>query len=123
MRTLGRITLLVAIAGSYASFAQTDSHPFPSRNGLGIVSLSSPAYPPVARLANISGEVELKLGLRKDGTIESLIVVSGHPMLAQAALSSAHLSRFDCGRCEDEVTSYTLTYSFQFLGSDGWRSS
>jgi hypothetical protein len=74
----------------------------------------------VARLANISGDVELKLGLRKDGTIESLVVVSGHPMLVEAALSSARRSRFECRGCEDEVTSYVLTYSFRFLATNGW---
>ena len=116
MRTLGGIAALLIVA-AYASYAQTDSRP---GNGVSIVSLSSPTYPRLAQQANISGEVELKLGVRKDGTLESLVVVSGHPMLTEAAVSSAQQSRFECRECQQEVTSYTLIYSFQFVASDGW---
>lgn len=79
------------------------------------VNLSNPTYPPLARTANISGDVELKLGIRRDGSIRSAVVVSGHPMLTQAALNSAQQSRFECQGCEDEITGYLLIYSFQFV--------
>ena len=120
MRIVGRIMLLLALATGYTSLAQTDSHPAGLRNDVSIASLSSPTYPALAREANISGEVELKVELRKDGSIESVVVVSGHPMLAQAAMSSAQQSKFACRGCEAELTSYALIYSFQFVASDGW---
>jgi protein TonB len=60
-------------------------------------------YPPLARQANITGDVELKLEIRKDGSIQSASVVSGHPMLTQAALNSAQRSHFECRGCEDGV--------------------
>ncbi|MGA3090215.1 MAG: TonB family protein [Terriglobales bacterium] len=44
-------------------------------------------YPPLARQANITGDVELKLEIRKNGSIQSVSVVNGHPMLTQAALN------------------------------------
>jgi TonB family protein len=87
-----------------------------------VVSLFSPTYPPLARQARISGEVELRLGIRRDGSIESAVAVSGHPMLTQAVLNSARQSRYECRRCSGEVTLYSLTYSFQ-LGTEtspGW---
>jgi protein TonB len=43
----------------------------------------NPTYPPLARQAGISGDVELKLEIRKDGSVQSATVVSGHPMLTQ----------------------------------------
>ena len=43
--------------------------------------LSSPVYPPLARVARISGDVNLALRIRRDGSIESAEVVSGHPLL------------------------------------------
>jgi TonB family protein len=85
-----------------------------------IVSLQNPVYPPLARQARITGEVELKLQIRKDGTMESATVVSGHPMLTPAALTSAQHSQFACRDCQDGLTSYSLIYSFQQEASPGW---
>jgi TonB family protein len=78
------------------------------------------SYPPLARLANITGDVELKLEIRKDGSIQSASVVSGHPMLAQAALNSDQRSQFEYRGCEDAVTLGSVTYSFQIAASPGW---
>jgi periplasmic protein TonB len=47
-----------------------------------------PAYPALARTAGISGVVRLVGVIGKDGTIQNLQVVSGHPMLTQAALDA-----------------------------------
>lgn len=47
-----------------------------------------PAYPPLARQARIQGTVVLQAVIGKDGTIQNLKVVSGHPMLAPAALEA-----------------------------------
>ncbi len=48
----------------------------------------TPEYPPIARTAHIQGSVQLSAVIGKDGKIENLQVISGHPMLAQAALSA-----------------------------------
>ncbi len=45
-----------------------------------------PEYPPLARSARISGVVRLIGTIGKDGRIQNLQLVSGHPMLARAAL-------------------------------------
>ena len=45
------------------------------QTGVVLSMLSRPIYPPLARLARISGEVEVKLGIRKDGSVESAIAV------------------------------------------------
>jgi len=47
-----------------------------------------PAYPPLARQARVSGTVELIGVIAKDGTIQQLQVVSGHPLLVKAALDA-----------------------------------
>src|SRR5207247_5168169 len=43
-----------------------------------------PAYPPLARQARIQGQVVLQAEISKDGSIENLRLISGHPMLAPA---------------------------------------
>lgn len=47
-----------------------------------------PQYPPLARQARISGTVHLVGIIGKNGTIENLEVVSGHPLLVRAAVDA-----------------------------------
>jgi protein TonB len=47
-----------------------------------------PNYPPLARQARIQGSVLLQAEISKDGTIENLRLISGHPMLAPAAIEA-----------------------------------
>jgi periplasmic protein TonB len=48
----------------------------------------SPNYPPLARQARIQGTVVLQAQISKDGSIQNLQLVSGHPMLAPAAIEA-----------------------------------
>jgi periplasmic protein TonB len=47
-----------------------------------------PAYPPLARQARIQGQVVLQAEISKDGSIQNLRLISGHPMLAPAAIEA-----------------------------------
>ena len=47
-----------------------------------------PEYPPIARQARIQGVVVLQALIGNDGSIQNLHVVSGHPMLTNAALAA-----------------------------------
>jgi periplasmic protein TonB len=47
-----------------------------------------PQYPPMAKVAHIQGDVLLAATISKSGVIENLHVVSGHPILAQAAMDA-----------------------------------
>jgi protein TonB len=53
-----------------------------------------PAYPVLARQARVQGAVELRALISKSGTIENLVVVRGHPMLAAAALEAVRRWRY-----------------------------
>ncbi len=48
----------------------------------------APSYPPLARQARIQGVVILQAQISKDGSIQNLQLVSGHPMLAPAAIEA-----------------------------------
>jgi TonB family protein len=124
MKLLAAAELLLTIAAcTNSALGQQDVR----TNALSVeptmISIAHPTYPPLALLANITGEVVLKLGIRKDGGVESLVVVSGHPMLAKAALESARESRFACGACAEEVTPYPVTYSYQLIAGPDWPCS
>jgi protein TonB len=47
-----------------------------------------PNYPPLAKAARIQGVVVLQAQISKDGSIENLQLISGHPMLAPAAIEA-----------------------------------
>jgi protein TonB len=53
-----------------------------------LVRKVTPTYPPLARQARIQGQVVLRAVISKDGSIEGLTLVSGHPMLVQSALEA-----------------------------------
>ena len=48
-----------------------------------------PEYPPLARQARVQGTVVLQAVIGKDGTVQDLHVVSGHPLLTGAAIAAA----------------------------------
>lgn len=85
-------------------------------NEVVLSKLSSPLYPPMARQARVTGDVHLILGIGRNGSIESAVVVSGHPMLQKVALQSAQQSQFECRGCSEPVTSYAMFYTFEIVG-------
>jgi periplasmic protein TonB len=53
-----------------------------------LVRKVNPVYPPLARQARIQGVVILQAQISRDGNIENLQLISGHPMLAPAAIDA-----------------------------------
>ncbi len=53
-----------------------------------LIHKTVPVYPPIARAARVQGMVVLGATISKSGTIENLHVVSGPPMLVEAALDA-----------------------------------
>lgn len=53
-----------------------------------------PVYPPLARSARIQGSVVLEAIISKDGTMQQLQVLSGHPLLAPAAVEAVRQWRY-----------------------------
>jgi protein TonB len=53
-----------------------------------------PTYPPLARQARVQGKVVLDVDISKEGTIESLRTITGHPMLIPAAIDAVKQWRY-----------------------------
>jgi TonB family protein len=120
MRRIERAALLLLVEIGATAFAQTVSTLETPKDKVRMVNLSAPVYPPLARLANVMGHVEVKLEIRKDGSVASANVENvrsstalGNKMLPPAALDSARKSLFECHQCADDLTPYTLVYSFE----------
>src|SRR5581483_8658955 len=76
-----------------------------------------PEYPPLARTARIDGVVVLAAVISKDGIIENLRLVSGHPMLAPAAIAAVKQWRYRPylldGMPVEIETTINVIFSFQ----------
>jgi protein TonB len=48
----------------------------------------TPMYPPDAKQARIQGTVTMTATINRDGSIQRLDLISGHPLLADAALDA-----------------------------------
>lgn len=59
-----------------------------------IISRVEPEYPEMARKGRITGVVRMRALIGKDGQIKKLDLISGHPLLQQAALDAVRLWRY-----------------------------
>ena len=53
-----------------------------------VVSKVQPIYPPDAKAARIQGSVVIAAIIGKDGNIQNVRLISGHPLLAPAAIDA-----------------------------------
>jgi TonB family protein len=85
----------------------------PGPNSLAkIVKLTPPNYPPIARVAHVTGEVHLEIKLSNHGSVEDIQVMDGPVMLREAAVNSAKTSQFELEGTQNDRTSYALAYNF-----------
>jgi TonB family protein len=122
MRRLTVLTWSLALATALQSapYKSPVQDPRDSTDGpteVVLTKLSTPIYPPLARQAHITGDVDVAVSVRRDGSVESASVVRGHALLQEVGLDSARRSQFECRKCREETTSYRLTYTFQLTES------
>jgi len=77
-----------------------------------------PAYPMLAKSARIQGDVVLKAIISKEGQIEDLQLVSGHPMLVPAAIEAVKQWRYRPYLLNGQPVEVetTITVIFSLLG-------
>ena len=77
-----------------------------------------PAYPSLAVHARVQGTVVLQAVIAKDGTVRDLRVLSGHPLLVQAALEAVQLWRYKPYLLNDQPVEVDTQINVNFtLGS------
>jgi len=78
-----------------------------------------PTYPPLARQARIQGTVVLQALIGKDGSIQNLHVVSGHPMLTGSALDAVKQWRYKPYYLNGEPVEVETTINVNFTLAGG----
>ena len=79
-----------------------------------LVNQVKPQYPMIAKQARITGTVVLQATISKNGTIENLRVVSGHPMLIQAAMDAVRQWRYNPYQLNGEPVEVETTVNVNF---------
>lgn len=59
-----------------------------------IIFRPTPEYPPLAKVARIQGVVRLEAIISRDGTVQDLKVLNGHPLLVKSALEAVQRWRY-----------------------------
>jgi protein TonB len=80
-----------------------------------LVHRVEPQYPPIAKLAHISGVVHLRAIIGKDGTVRELEVVDGNPLLAQAAKVAVQNWRYQPTRLNGEPVEVETYVTVNFI--------
>ena len=83
-----------------------------------IVRKVPPIYPPLARQARIQGTVILKVIIDKTGSIANLQLVSGHPLLAPAAIEAVKQWKYAPYELNGEVVEVETTVQVNFKLAD-----
>lgn len=88
-----RIIIVVVLA--LAALGQTSSTRVPPDEAAKhILSKPSPVYPSLAEQARIQGNVILEATINESGAVSAIRLVSGHPMLVQAAFENVKKWKF-----------------------------
>jgi TonB family protein len=90
-----------------------------------LISQTAPVYPEPARAARIEGAVVLEVEISKEGVVESVRLVSGHALLAQAAVDAAKQWRYKPMLLNGEPVAVitTVTVNFPFREGAGQRGA
>ncbi len=67
-----------------------------------VKSQVAPTYPELARKMNISGVVKVQITIAPNGTVKTVKLVGGHPLLANAAMDTVKKWRYEVAK--DETT-------------------
>jgi protein TonB len=96
-----RNSVLHSILSSGFNVLPPPAHPTVTRAPLtsrimegNLVHKVKPEYPAMARQARIQGTVVLEAVISREGTIQNLQVLSGHPMLVPSALAAVRQWRY-----------------------------
>jgi len=80
-----------------------------------LISPPKPAYPAAAREARVTGEVALQATISETGTVKSLRVVTGHPLLNEASMEAVRHWRYSPtvlnGQPAEIMTTITVNFS------------
>ena len=84
-----------------------------------LISRVQPQYPVIARNAHVQGQVVLQAVVSRGGTVEKLKLLSGPPLLVQAAISAVSQWRYRPYYLNGEAIEVETEITVNFLLNGG----
>jgi TonB family protein len=78
-----------------AATTATAEDPQRPRVSAKVVNRVAPQYPPLAKQARIAGAVTLEAVISKEGRVQNVTAINGHPLLVQAAIEAVRQWEFE----------------------------
>ncbi len=103
-RTL--IALLLALA--FVACIAVPSSAFAAEESRKIKQQTQPVYPELARNMHLQGSVKLEVVITPQGSVRSVKVLGGHPVLADAAEKAVKSWKYDAG--QEETRTVTIDF-------------
>ncbi|HYR42864.1 MAG TPA: energy transducer TonB, partial [Terriglobia bacterium] len=79
-----------------------------------VVKMVAPVFPPLASRAHVAGTVVLEAIVTVEGTVDRIRVVSGHPLLVQAAIDCVKRWQYEPTLLNGIATAVILTAKVNF---------
>jgi TonB family protein len=79
-----------------------------------LISSVPPVYPPLAQSARVQGVVVLAVTISRDGVVDNVAVVSGHPLLNDAAIAAVRQWRYQPQVLNGQAMAVQTTVSVNF---------
>jgi TonB family protein len=80
-----------------------------------VLSQVEASYPAIAESARVSGTVNVRVGVRPDGSVSETTLLQDLPLLSAAAVKAASSAKFTCGKCTEPSTAHTIAFVFTLL--------
>jgi TonB family protein len=97
MKASSFVALLLLVIASSLAPANAQTEETGSRK---VVNRVMPAYPAIARHLNLSGSVKLEAVVAANGSVKSVQVLGGNPVLAQSAEGAVRAWKWEKGERE-----------------------
>jgi len=128
-KKIGELIIVVSLLFSI-SLAQTgktsDAEIAVRKSGIALEQEATkkvePVFPPIAKAARASGEVKVEVTINKAGKVISARVLSGHPLLRDAALTAARQWEFMPTMVSGKPDKVSGILTFNFVLDDGKKS-
>jgi TonB family protein len=92
-----------------------------------VLSRIQVSYPAIAESARVTGKVEVRVGVRPDGSVAETTVLDGLPLLNDAVVNAASGATFECRLCTALSTPHRIRFVFSFedlnTARTAWRQT
>ncbi|HWW16029.1 MAG TPA: energy transducer TonB [Candidatus Dormibacteraeota bacterium] len=90
-------SLIVALTLCTSLFGRTGTAQTQGHQDRKVITRVAPVYPALAKRMHVSGAVKLEIVIRPNGSVKSVTVVGGNPLLIEPATVAVQKWKFEAG--------------------------